>query len=231
MRKIFCLLIAGLICSNVFAQCDSILIEENNIQSKINKIGTEILNANKLDKRVIFVYDKNGKKNILGNTKTLTKRQVIIFGNDYKNLETDDEIAAYIAREISPALRSYQGLGAGWLSSIKLKAAPKKYELVFDKLAVDYMVNANYNPLGLITYINKTCPQARQDKLSTKNLTSKRLAYIYERIYTQYPYYLINNSYLKNEYYQNFLLTSLENRKKTEEKAKNPKETKGLKYE
>ena len=93
------------------------------------------------------------------------------------------------------------------------------------------MVKAGYNPLGLITYINKTCPQARQDKISGSNLTSRRLAYIYEKIYTQYPNFLVNNAYINNEYYQNFLLTSLENRKKVAEKSRNPLTTKGLKYE
>ena len=48
-----------------------------------------------------------------------------------------------------------------------------KYELIFDKLAVDFMVEAGYNPLGLITLINKTCPQTRQDFISHKNLASK----------------------------------------------------------
>lgn len=231
MKKFFCLLAAFCVLSSAYAITDEILINENSIQAKINNVGSKILNSNKLDKRVVFVYDKEGKSNILGSTKTLTKRQVIIFGEKYKNIETDDELAAYISREIAPALRSYDGLGSGWLSSIKIKAAPKKYELVFDKLAVDYMVNAGYNPLGLITFINKTCPQARQDKISTTNLTSKRLAHIYHRIYTQYPSYLVNNTYINNEYYQNFLLTSLDNRKIVEEKAKNPKTSKKLKYE
>ena len=207
------------------------MIEQNSIQKRINNVGTKILNSNKLEKRVTFVYDENGKKSLLKEDKAITKRQVVVFGEAYKNIETDDELAAYIAREIPAAIRSYKGLGDGWLSSIKMKAAPKKYELVFDKLAVDYMVKACYNPLGLITFINKTCPQARQDKLSGSNLTSKRLAYIYERIYTQYPTYLVKNTYINNEYYQNFLLTSQENRKKVAEKAKSPMTTKDLKYE
>ena len=92
-------------------------------------------------------------------------------------------------------------------------ASPKKYEIIADKLAVDMMVNAGYNPLGLITFINKTCPQRRFDFVSNKNLTSKRLAIIYEYIVKKYPYFLVNNTYLNNEYYQNFLLTSQENRR------------------
>ena len=228
MKK-FLLLLCLCYTSTVFANVDSALIRENSIQTRINNVGNKILNSNMFEKRVVFVYDEKGKKSILKEDKAITKRQVVVFGEAYRNIENDDELAAYIAREIPAAIRSYKG-GTGLFSSIKMKAAPKKYALVFDKLAVDYMVKAGYNPLGLITYINKTCPQARQDKISGSNLTSKRLAYIYEKIYTQYPSFLVNNTYLGNEYYQNFLLTSLENRKKVAEKSKNP-EVKGIKYE
>jgi hypothetical protein len=62
-------------------------------------------------------------------------------------------------------------------------------------------------------------------------LTSKRLAYIYEKIYMQYPCFLVDNKYINNEYYQNFLLSSVENRKKVAEKAKNPLASKDVKYE
>ena len=83
------------------------------------------------------------------------------------------------------------------------------------------MVNAGYNPIGLITYINKAFPQKRFDRFSSTNLTSKRLAIIYEYIYTKYPYYLANNKYLETDSYQNFLLNSTNNRKLLEEKIKN----------
>lgn len=230
MKKILLLILALFFSTYANANVDMQLQKENEIQKRINNIGMKILNSNRLEKRVIFIYDENGKKSLLKEDKALTKRQVVVFGDAYKNIESDDELAAYIAREIPAAIRSYKG-GTGLLSSVQLKAAPKKYELVFDKLAVDYMVKAGYNPLGLITYINKTYPQARQDKISSNNLTSKRLAYIYEKIYTQYPSFLVNNTYLNNEYYQNFLLTSQENRKKVAEKAKNPQTTRGIKYE
>ena len=83
------------------------------------------------------------------------------------------------------------------------------------------MVNSGYNPLALIVFINKTCPQKRFDRFSRHNLTSKRLARIYEYITYKYPQYLENNDYVNNKYYQNFLLTSLSNRRKLEEKIKN----------
>ena len=80
------------------------------------------------------------------------------------------------------------------------------------------MVNAGYNPVALITYIQKTSPQRRFDAISNHNLTSKRLAIIYEYIYVKYPYYLKNNEYIDNENYQNFLLTSRDNRRLLQEK-------------
>ena len=231
MKK-FLILFLSLFCFGLNANCfEAELIEENAIQTRIDEIGAKILNSNKLQKRIVFVYDKNAKKNFLKGTENLTKRQIVIYGEDYKFIEDDNELAGYIAREIASAYRSYDGIFGGWLSSVKMKAAPKKYELVFDKLAVDYMVEANYNPIALITLINKTCPQTRQDTFSHKNLTSKRLAYIYERIYKNYPYYLENNEYIENEHYQNFLLNSQENRNKLEEQIKNKDFKKKVKYE
>ena len=92
------------------------------------------------------------------------------------------------------------------------------------------MVMAGYNPLGMITYMNKSYPQKRFDKFARTNLTSKRLANIYEYIYTKYPSFLADNKYIKNEAYQHFLLSSVENRKKLQEKIET-KSKKAVKYE
>ncbi|MBE7702926.1 MAG: hypothetical protein E7Z89_02620 [Cyanobacteria bacterium SIG28] len=231
MRKILYIFLLLLICTNVKAFDESVLVEQNSIQSRIDNLGNKILNSNSLSKRVVFVYDDVSKKNMIKECDTLTKRQVVVYKDDYKYIASDDELAAYLSREIPAAIRSYDGIASGWLSSAKIKAAPKKYELVFDKFAVDYMVKAGYNPLGLITFINKSCPQARQDAVSTKNLTSKRLAHIYEYIYMKYPYFLENNTYQTNEHYQNFLLTSQKNRQMLSDKIRSNNLKKTLKYE
>ena len=231
MKKILYILTIIFFLTNICFANESKLDKNNQIQTRINNIGTKILNSNKLEKRVIFTYDEAGKASLIKANKSLTKRQVIVYGDIYKYIESDDELAAYLSREILAAIRSYEGLGNGLLSTLKIKAAPKKYELAFDSLAVDYIVKAGYNPLGLITFINKTCPQARQDKISGKNLTSKRLAHVYEKIYTTYPSFLANNTYLKNEYYQNFLLTSQNNRRLFEAKIKSGDMKQKVKYE
>ena len=230
MKKILLITLFTFLMPSVFALDETELIEENSINTRINNIGTKILNSNGIDKRIVFSYDKNSKLEVLKNTKSLTKRQVVLYGDAYKFIETDDELAAYIAREIPVALRSYDGIANGLLSSVKIKAAPKKYELVFDKFAINYMVKAGYNPLGLITFINKSCPQKRQDTFSSNNLTSKRLARIYEYIYINHPSFLAKNTYIENEHYQNFLLTSQENRKLLQEKIENEEWKKNVNY-
>ena len=218
MKKIIIIvLLMMLTCtSSVFAEetvNEEEIAKEQTIQNKINSIGTRILNANKIPNRVVFVYNKAEKKSKLKYDKTLTSRNVVMYNGTYKYTDSDDEIAAFLARDIVLVSKSYDGEFSGELNSIQIMASPKKYEIIADKLAVDMMVNAGYNPLGLITFINKTCPQRRFDFVSNKNLTSKRLAIIYEYIVKKYPYFLVNNNYLNNEYYQNFLLTSQENRR------------------
>ena len=179
---------------------------------------------------MVFVYGLNEKKNFLKSAQNVTSRQVIVYANDYKYVSDENELAAFLSREIALAVRSYDGIFKGMLRSLQMKASPKKFEIVADKIAVDYMVKADYNPIALITYIQKTSPQKRYDTISTKNLTSKRLAIIYEYIYTKYPYYLANNTYINNEFYQRFLLTSQNNRRLLQEKIKNNSKE-NLKYE
>ena len=204
--------------------------KEQTIQSQINDIGSKLLNANKIDKRIVFVYDENAKESFLKIDPSVTSRQVVVYGSAYKFVQNDDELAGFLARGILAALKSYDGYFNGYLSALQIKAAPKKFEIVADKRAVDYMVNAGYDPIGLITFIQKSCPQKRFDKISNKNLASKRLAIIYEYIYTKYPYFLVNNKYFESEHYQNFLLNSQNNRRMLLEKIKTGSKEE-LKYE
>lgn len=231
MKKFFLFAAAFFVfCGSVFAFDEAQVFKEKGIQNKIDTIGAKILNANKIEKRIIFVYDNAQKKSKLDLSDSVTSRQVVVYDRAFKYAQSDDELAGFLAREIFLAMRSFDGHFAGGLSTVQVKAAPKKYEMVADKRAVDLMVNAGYDPVGLIIYIQKTAPQKRFDRFSNRNLTSKRLAVIYEYIYTKYPYYLLNNKYLENEHYQNFLLTSRHNRALLEEKIKT-KSREELNYE
>lgn len=230
MKKFILICVLMLFILPAFAADETKLIEHQTIQSRIDDCGSKILNSNKIEKRVVFVYSDADKSGLLEVDKDLTRRQVVVYAGKYKFVDSEDELAAVLSREIAIAARTYDGIFNGSLRALQIKAAPKKFEIVADKTAVDYMVKAGYNPLGLITYIQKTSPQRRFDMISNKNLTSKRLAIIYEYIYTKYPYFLVNNTYLDNVHYQNFLLTSVENRRLLHEKIKNHSKGK-VKYE
>ena len=219
-------LFAGVFASEIEAE----LQKYNSIQSRINNVGMDILNKNKVPKRVVFAYNDTDKKRMLDIYDELTKRQVVVYDELYKAIEDDNELAAMLSREIALVIKSYNGMWGGKIDTLQVALSSKKFEVFADKRAVDFMINAGYNPLALITYINKTCPQKRSDKISRNNLTSKRLAIIYEYITYKYPQYLENNEYENNKYYQNFLLNSLDNRAKLKEKIRT-KSTKALKYE
>jgi len=228
LQKIFILVGFLLLFQPAFASQN--LAKENEIQTRIDNVGTKILNMNKIQKPIVFTYSTESKKKLLSTDKTITKRQIILYNDAYKSIQSDDELAAFLSREIATATKSYSGVWGGRIDSLQVATSTKKFEIYADKRAVDYMVNAGYNPLGLITYINKTCPQKRSDFISKYNLKSKRLAKIYEYITYKYPKYLSNNTYINNPQYQNFLLHSVENRRLLEDKIKN--NGKGeLKYE
>ena len=218
MKKIFCIFACFVMFSGiVFAETEAeTILNDMQIQNRISDIGFKLLNSNKIDVRMAFVYDKKTSKTPI--EASLTRRQIVVYKDYIKFASDDAEIAAFLAREICKTAESYSGLMKGFVSSAQIKLAPKKYEILFDKRAVDFMVKAGYNPLALITFINKSYPQKRIDRFSHHNLTSKRLANIYEYIYFQYPAFLKDNEYLTNESYQHFLLSSIENRRKLQEK-------------
>ena len=93
--------------TSTFAVSDEEIIQEQTIQNRINDIGTHILNANKIKGRIIFVYDKEAKDSILKMDTTVTSRQIIMFREYYKFIADDNELAAYLSREIARSSRTF----------------------------------------------------------------------------------------------------------------------------
>lgn len=232
MKKIFIVLFAMLITglSTVFA-ADSLLTtskEMEALQQHVSEVGYNILNSNGIEKRMIFVFDNTAKTR--NASTSLLNRTVVIYRGLYNTLGDDDELAAVIGHEISHGVDSYEGIFKGAFTGWRYFFTPRKYEYKADKRAIDYMVNAGYNPVAMIVMMNKVLDQYRYDWWFTYPLASRRMMEVYEYIYTKYPEYLVNNKYRNNIYYQNFLLTSKENRAKFQDKVKN-KSTKKLKYQ
>ena len=219
MKKIVLLLCVSLaVCTASYASNAELITTQSVIeaQNRIDSIGFKILNSNGIEKRTVFDFDIKKTKNAYSRHKD---RQIVLYRGMYNRLTTDDEVAAILSHEISHSVDSYDGVLRGYFSHLGYAFAPKKYEYKADKRGVDYMVNAGYNPVAMIVVMSKALPQERYDWCSKHPLTSRRMMEVYEYIYKKYPEYLVNNKYKDNPYYQNFLLTSKENRAKFQKKV------------
>lgn len=211
MKKIV-LMLVFLLASNTFAGAYEIdLTKDGQYQKKVMEMGFGILNANRIEKRIVFRFVKNKEVNAFACS---GDRSVILLSGVMPYMDDDSEIAGILSHEIAHNVDFHQGF---W-RTLAMSFSPKKYEEKADLKAVDYMVKAGYDPVALITVLNKICGQPSNDIGASHPLTSKRLAYIYEYIYQKYPAYLADNQYKTNIYYQNFLLTSKKDREKIREK-------------
>lgn len=217
---------------NVFAIEDKSL--DNNFDIKynqqlVNKVGFKLLNSSRIDKRIIFEYNTKKKINAAAYYRD---RHIEIYKGLMDYIDSEDELAAVLAHEISHCIDFYEGPLRGYFSHIPMNFASKKYELKADKIGIDLMVKAGYNPIAMIVMMNKAFPQFRYDWwiFSSHPLTSKRMMSVYQYIYQKYPAFLVHNKYKDNIYYQNFLLTSTQNREKLKNYVENDKNINCIHY-
>jgi len=184
----------------------------NDLQTRMNSVGFRILNSNRIEKRLTFmainrVYTRDFWTDVSSVNRIVWVKPVVI-----PYIDSDDELAAILSHSIAHGVDTYDGVLRGYISILNYWVAPNKYDMKADKTSVDLMVNAGYNPLAIITILNKIGKQYRYDAFSNHTLVSRRMMTIYEYIYKKYPSILVDNEYKDNIYYQNFLLTSRNNR-------------------
>lgn len=194
---------------------------EYDLQKRMNEVGFNILNSNRIEHRMIFmvtnrIYARDRWADVSSVNRTIWLKPCIL-----PYLDSDDELAGILAHQISHGVDTYDGILRGYISILNYWVSPNKYDAKADKRAVDYMVNAGYNPLGYIVILNKIMQQYRYDIFSNHTLVSRRMMKIYEYIYQKYPSILADNEYKDNVYYQNFLLTSRNNRLMLQNKVEN----------
>ena len=165
-------------------------------EEKINLVGSKILNANKIPNRVNFVLAR-------GNY-TLNAATYYYTGLFNYN-DNDDELAAILSHEIAHDMDFYDGFG----KLIVMKFNSKAYEYKADEIGIDYMVKAGYNPIAMITIMNKIGGESIFDwgTFTSHPKTSSRLMKDYEYIYKKYPSYL-TSPMVKNIYYVNWTNTA-----------------------
>ncbi|MBS6603660.1 MAG: M48 family metallopeptidase [Brachyspira sp.] len=184
-------------------------------QDLVSNIGFRLLNANRIQQRMVFSYVD---KKVVNAVAYYRDRSIVIYDGIMKYTTDEDMVAAILAHEISHGIDYYNGIFRGYFSCLPTIFTPRKYERKADKRAIDFMVNAGYNPVAMIVMMNKIMPQRRFEVFETHPLVSRRMAYVYEYIYYKYPEFLKNNKYIDDVYYQNFLLNSQDNRRKLQNK-------------
>lgn len=183
---------------------------DGKFEKMAQSVGYTILNSNKIPYRTSFSISKKDYANAATRYRG---KDIVVTKGLFRVINTEDELAAVLAHEISHVVDYNQGIMKGYFSSVSTSISPRKYEKLADKRAVDYLVNAGYNPVASIVVLNKIGDEQRYEIFSSHPVTSKRLFAIYEYIYKKYPQYLVNNSFKDDLAYQNFLLTSKESRK------------------
>lgn len=168
-------------------------------EQKIIDVGSKIINANKLPKRIPLTVGRNQK--VINATSCKTDKTVTIYTGILPYFDNDDELAFVISHEIAHSVDAYDGLGK-WFAMF---FNSKEYEYKADLIGIDLMVKTGYNPIAAITVMNKSFPESYFDWgiLTSHPKTSKRMLAMYKYIYKKYPSYL-NSNMVHNINYVNF---------------------------
>ncbi len=190
-------------------------------EQKVYSVGAKILNANKINKRIVFTLNSFNSANAGASYRT---KSVSVNKGLLNYIDNDDELAAVLAHEIAHNVEYYGGFGKLMMMNFNSKS----YEYQADTTGIDLMVKAGYNPIAMITLMNKISGENICDwgVLWTHPKTSKRLMNDYKYIYKKYPKYL-SSDMTKNINYQNWVYTAQKDINKFQQKQKEKAEKRG----
>jgi len=173
----------------------------------VNSIGQNILKKNNLPATIKFLVAEEDHINAYANIKD----EVYVYSGLLKVVENEDELAGVISHEvghivnahvkkqsvlhliIGPITSSVKYISdklwinklAEMLGVLALTKVSRNAEYEADITGADLMVNTGYNPLGLISLLNKIS-ENHLDIISTHPSADKRLVYLYN--YINYNY-------------------------------------------
>lgn len=168
---------------------------------KVTEVGTHIINANKLNKRIPIQVQRT--PNVINASSTFWTKTVKISNGLLFYIDNDDELAYVLGHEMAHSIDAYDGI-LKWLVMI---FNTREYEYKADLIGIDLMVKAGYNPVAAITCSNKWMGEEPLDLFTSHPTSSKRLIAMYKYIYVKYPWAL-KSDMVKNVNYQNFTYAS-----------------------
>ena len=180
---------------------------------KITEIGTKIINANHLSKRIPIQMVRNW--NTINAYSNPWDKTVHIYTGLLPYIDNDDEMAYVLGHEMSHSLDSYDG----FLKWVAVNCNLRAYEYKSDLIGIDLMVKAGYNPVAAITCANKWMGEEPFDLFMTHPKTSKRLLAMYKYIYVKYPWAL-SSDMIHNVNYENFTYSAQKEIKAFQQKQK-----------
>ena len=189
-------------------------------------VGTKIVNANKLDKRIPFMVQSD--KNIVNAFSFKNPKSVVVATGLLPYIDNDDELAFILSHETAHSLDAYEGV-ARWCS---MTFNSKAYEYKADLIGIDLMAKAGYNPIAAITGLSKFAPEPMFDfgLFTSHPKTSKRAFEMYKYIYKKYPSAL-SSEMVKNVNYQNFTYYSQKDLEEFQQDEKYRESQRKNKYE
>ena len=176
---------------------------------RINDICDNLLEKNKISTKVRMKLRKTNKVNAYASM----SREIVVFSGLVKICENDDELAGVIAHELGHIVNAHVyklnavnavaqtslhvakevpivALPAALVYKVGFKKWMRMDEYESDVTAVDLLVGAGYNPLGMVSIIQKISGEKYADFLATHPSGEKRTLYIYDYIAKAYPQYI-----------------------------------------
>lgn len=171
---------------------------------RVNTIGENLLTKNKLPAKITFKVSEDETVNAYANI----NNEIYVQKGLLQYVETDDELAAVISHEIGHIVNSHcqkQGLISAFISYFTGKVTDTKTKATVDTVnqlsmlklsrsdeyesdltGADLMIATGYNPLGMISVLNKICANSF-DFLETHPSGDKRTMNIYDYLTYNYP--------------------------------------------
>lgn len=196
-------------------------------QKRLNNIAYILVKKNNLPSGITVKLETNDEANAYA---TLNK-EIYVYTGMLKVATTDEELAAIMAHEMGHILNGHnakqtilnsviesvassakptttaQAVGVVAAQELSKSKMSKKDELEADITAVDLLQNAGYNPLALISVLNKICGNYI-DVISTHPSGEKRLQNAYDYIDYNYPQWT-KKGYNTDSYQKAYALISL----------------------
>ncbi len=207
-------------------------------QKRLNNIAYKLIKSNNLPDGISIKVSAEDEANAYANI----NKEIYVFKGMLNYATTDEEIASVIAHEMGHIINGHnakqsilntlianitgdssKSVGAAAVQELSSTKLSRKDEFEADLTGVDLMVKAGYNPLSMISVLNKICGNY-VDIISTHPSGEKRLMNIYDYVSYNYPEW-IKKGYTTDSYKRANALISLN----IEERNASPRLTK--KYE